>query len=343
MSSLWSQIYNKITNITIQQNPSPNHTKTLKRQAHAVTQKFHYEFHKIIHDGKDSIKEISLHIFHLSQRGSMTVEAAICLPLFLFFFLNLLSSIEMIRLHGNLQVALRETGNKLSLYGYCAWACAQENEGESGELLQEVEQGESLVNIAMSYIFVKNDVVNQVGKKYLKTSPLVMGADGLQFVGSDLMNNEEEIEIRMTYCVAAPFSIVFVKPFLLENCYYAHAWNGYHIPGTDENATEIKYYYVAAKGEVFHEKRDCSHLKITKKKVDLAEVFFMVNRDGEKYTACEICKGKSKEVWITDWGEKYHFNENCPGIKRTIYVITKEETGKYRPCKTCVINEKGGS
>ena len=50
--------------------------------------------------------------------AGMTVEAAVVLPLFLFFFINLGCAMEMIRLHGNLQLALWNTGNKMCVYGY---------------------------------------------------------------------------------------------------------------------------------------------------------------------------------------------------------------------------------
>jgi len=49
--------------------------------------------------------------------ASMTMEAAVVLPLFFFFFLDLTSSIEMIRLHGNFQMALWDVGNTISVYG----------------------------------------------------------------------------------------------------------------------------------------------------------------------------------------------------------------------------------
>ena len=51
------------------------------------------------------------------SRGSMTIEAAIVLPCFLFFFINLSSSLEMIRLCGNLEYALHNAGNEVCLYG----------------------------------------------------------------------------------------------------------------------------------------------------------------------------------------------------------------------------------
>ena len=41
-----------------------------------------------------------------SIKGSMTVEAAVILPLLLFFFLHIMSAVEMLRLHVKLTFAL---------------------------------------------------------------------------------------------------------------------------------------------------------------------------------------------------------------------------------------------
>ena len=48
----------------------------------------------------------------------MTVEAAILLPVFLFFFLNLLSFLEILRLHGKIEMGLWDVGSDLCLYSY---------------------------------------------------------------------------------------------------------------------------------------------------------------------------------------------------------------------------------
>ena len=70
----------------------------------------------------------------------MTVEASIVLPLILFFFMNLASSIEMIRLHGNLQLALWETGNELIVYGYALDSGTLPDEAQGGEIQIDREQ-----------------------------------------------------------------------------------------------------------------------------------------------------------------------------------------------------------
>lgn len=338
MSSLWSQT--RVTINNAKNIPSPNHTRSFLRFAQAACLKFYKEIHKFFHIcipgyinyGIDSIERISLHIPHRQVAGSMTVEACIVLPLFLFCFVNLLSSIEMIRLHGNLQVALRETGNKLSLYGYITENCEQAVSGD-----EDYSDLNQLLEAAFTYSYLKADVIKNGGKKYLDQSPLVFGADGLHFFGSNLLTDTDEIEINMSYGVAPPFPMVFVRPFLMTNRYYSHLWNGYRIPGTDEDNGKKEYYYVAEYGDVFHTTRECSYLKISKRTVSLEKLPSCVNESGEHYSPCSKCKKTflAEKVWITDHGEHYHFNEACPGLSRTVYVITKKETAAYRPCNRC--------
>lgn len=43
--------------------------------------------------------------------------------------------------------------------------------------------------------------------------------------------------------------------------------------------------------------------------------------------AAEKIKGKNT-VFITDQGNRFHYDLNCGGIKRTIYMIRLSEVGK---------------
>ena len=52
-----------------------------------------------------------------NNRGSMTVEAAVVVPLLILFVLHLGSCMEMLRLHGKLEYALWQTGRELAVYG----------------------------------------------------------------------------------------------------------------------------------------------------------------------------------------------------------------------------------
>lgn len=260
----------------------------------------------------------------------MTVEAAIVLPLFLFFFLNLGSVIELIRLHGNLEFALHDVGNRMAVYGYALAASGEE--GNEGVLLPELK------DIAVSYTYINSEIVNFLGEEYLEATPIKGGIAGLQFVESEIFDAEDCVEIVVTY-QAEPFSSVAGWGSVrMANRYYGHLWNGYEIPGT-EDAENNDVVYVAENGIVYHEAADCTHLQLSVRMVSLMVAYQSRNIDGEKYVPCERC-GSDMEavVYITDEGDRIHSKEDCPGLKRTVHTMPKKEATNYRPCGRCAQN-----
>lgn len=281
------------------------------------------------------VKGISL--FTLLRRGvsgGMTVEAALVLPLFLFFFLNLSCSIELIRLHGNLQLALWETGTSLAVYGHVL--------GEE-ELLRSMEEKEDswweeMAGIAFSYTYIRNQLVDYLGEDYLRASPLVYGVDGLQFWESEVLRSGDEMEITVTYAVSPWYSVAGFKPFRMANRYYGHIWNGYDIVGgAGANEDALVTVYVTDTGEVYHRAWNCSHLQLSVREVAADLIASCRNEDGKRYGRCEKCKSDihSDVLYITEEGECYHYSRACPGLKRTVYSILLKDAGEYRPCSRC--------
>lgn len=313
MSLLWEKQKTKKP-ISIHNRPSS------KRDNKNLPFKMHFKF---------PIEGTSLFAF-LGQRLSagMTVEAALVLPLFLFFFLNLSCAVEMIRLHGNLELALWQTGNRMSVYGYVLSGTERQEEGS----LQELE------DVAFSYMYVKRQVVKYVGESYLEESPLLYGTDSLQFLESEIFTSQDEFEIILTYGVSPWISMKGVHPFRMVNKYYGHIWNGYCIPGTDNpEETTQETVYIAENGEVYHTDRYCTHLKLTIREIKSSRIGEERNETGKKYTLCEKCgKGTMPEkVYVGAEGDRYHYDRDCPGLTRTVFAILKIEAEKYRPCSRC--------
>ena len=50
--------------------------------------------------------------------GSMTVEASIVVPLFIFCVINLLFGLQVVETSSRITAALHETGNEICSYGY---------------------------------------------------------------------------------------------------------------------------------------------------------------------------------------------------------------------------------
>ena len=273
--------------------------------------------------------------------AGMTVEAALVLPLFLFFFVNMGSAIEMIRLHGNLQLALWDAGNQMCVYGHAA--------EEADVIDSSVEEDDrtwlqEIGDIALTYTYVKGQVVDFAGQEYLNESPLSYGVDGLQFwesdvaVESDSAVSGDVLDIVMTYQVEPVFEIPFVRPFRMSNRYYGRLWTGYDVGADSGNDVLQEVAYVAENAQVYHVRSDCTHLKLSIREVSLVEALSARNENGGKYTECSKCDESEMRgmVYIARDGDFYHKNRGCSGLKRTIYTMTIEQAKtKYRRCSRC--------
>ena len=84
---------------------------------------------------------------------------------------------------------------------------------------------------------------------------------------------------------------------------------------------------------VYHETRSCTHLMLSVKQIPTASL-----KGLKQYGACGHCtKGKKKGsvVYVTDEGDCYHYTIHCSGLKRTVYMIRKEEAGGKPACSRC--------
>lgn len=266
--------------------------------------------------------------------AGMTIEAAVVLPLFLFFFLNLGCVMEMIRLHGNLQLSLWQVGSMLSVYGYAL---------DSGEMPAEEDNGEEwwkeLAGNAASAVYVKRKLASSAGEDYLERSPLVGGAGGLQLWESQIFGGEDEVDILVTYSVSPLSSLAGFPSFWMANRYYAHIWNGYRLSGGTGNEEEDQTVYITENGTVYHLNRECSHLQLSIREVNSGQIDEERNQHGSRFRPCEKCAdgGMPGILYITEEGDRYHYSRECSGLKRTVFSMTLKEALEegYRPCSRC--------
>ena len=71
--------------------------------------------------------------------------------------------------------------------------------------------------------------------------------------------------------------------------------------------------------------------QITQEQLDTAR-----NSSGAKYYLCERCgKRSGSGIYITDYGEKYHYDKNCSGLKRSIFSVPLSEVQDKGACSKC--------
>jgi hypothetical protein len=101
-----------------------------------------------------------------------------------------------------------------------------------------------------------------------------------------------------------------------------------------------EYVYIAENGRVYHTDKGCIYLNPGIQSIRYSRVEFSRNHSGGKYKVCKICSngeeivGKTV-VYITPYGDSYHLDKACSGLKRTIRKVLLSEIGKMPPCSKC--------
>ena len=291
------------------------------------------------------VEETSLHFF----RGSMTVEAALVLPLFLFFFLNLGSVIELLRLHANLETALQSAGRNVALYGAMATdpflEMGRTGHASPGGITPEEEEesaGEApllgeIGDLAVTGLYVRQSLISELGADYLDTAPILGGAGGLSFLESEVVGSGDLVDLVVTWQTKAPFPGPFFS-FRMSSRYYAHLWNGYEVKGEQTDLQQERIVYITADSEVYHVTTACTHLKLTVRVIGAGELESARNAEGARYYPCEFCTGGEmpEDVYVAREGRRFHYSGTCKGLTRSYTPVPLSEVeDSHRPCSRC--------
>ena len=252
--------------------------------------------------------------------ASMTVEAAFAVPLFIFCIINLLFGIQVMETSCRITAALHEAGNEICSYGYA---------------INNVGEGTPAGIASTAYAYAS--VYKSLGEVTEKRGGIRGGRIGISYLGSSVMSENDIVKLRVTYSLKFPVDMG-LRTFRLGNSYYGRAWTGYDVTGGGEcTETDDPIVYVTATGTVYHTDIQCSHLNPSIRPVDSSAAGECRNKNGAKYYQCELC-GTGNEigtVYVTEYGNRYHRDINCSGIKRNIMTIHLSETGGKRACMTC--------
>ncbi len=291
--------------------------------------------------------------------GSMTVEAAVVLPVFLFFFINLSASLEMIRLYGNLEYALHGAGNEVCLYGSLltepmkdlgetGHVGVSDSGGSSGADTETVPDDSSSGDIdsilamaegtALSYTYIRYRMIGELGEEYLDSSPLTSGSGGLNFYGSSIDTDNDILDIKLSYRVGTPFDIAGIRSFMMAGRFYGHLWNGYALSGGSSGPVQEQIVYITENSEVYHLTTACTHLRLSVRPAELSAVGNERNGSGGNYYPCAVCaRGDAPEiVYICTSGDRYHFDGECYTLTRNYTAVPLSEVeDSRRPCSRC--------
>lgn len=261
-----------------------------------------------------------------SAAGSLTVETAFVLPIFLFAMITIMYLIEILHFSENVQAALCEEAMDLSSYAY------------AGEKLGiEPGLGSMIEGKIFSITYVKSKVIERMGSEYINESPVESGTSGLSFLHSSVLDNDEMIDLVVTYKAKMPYDFFGIRHFIIADRARVRAFTGYDNIRSGTRSTGEQMVFITEHGTVYHTSRSCRHLNFNIQTVDSDAVCNERSNDGSKYYPCEYCAshGAGETVYITDDGNRYHNSLTCPSLSRAIKEIPLSQAGTRSCCTDC--------
>lgn len=257
------------------------------------------------------------HIAHSDQeqasmagpKGSMTVEAALTIPVFLFAVLCLIYLLEVqairISVHSAAQGAAKNAAT-------------------------------DIVTVPVLNVFkFKSDMVRMIGAERLEGSIIQGGKSGLSCLGSLYYPSTGEIHVRISYKIRLPFPGFTDIGVRQKDTFIVKAWTGYTKPDVEDEDGEI--VYVTDSGAVYHTNYQCSYLQLSIRFLPSTVLSGIRNLSGARYRSCEKCVHGSAMagVYVTDSGNRYHNSLNCSGLKRSIRAVKKSKIYGKAACSRC--------
>lgn len=272
-------------------------------------------------------------------KGSMTVEAALILPIFLFAMLSISFMIEVVRLQIHIGCAAGQVSKELAGYGY-TYLKIKDKLSDGNQQIQDKETEErwkiknELISIP-SLFLAQSKIKEFAGEDYLNKSIIINGANGLSLIGSEILEDGKWINLRVSYEVQLPFNIIPNFKVKVTQHASSHAWIGN--VETDDSSEDSDIVYMTEYGKKYHLSKNCKYLNIKVHAVSEGEIDKCRNKNGGKYYPCHRCMGESDGCYfITDYGTSYHTKRNCTAISRNIIEKKLSDVqGVSDCCKEC--------
>ncbi len=276
------------------------------------------------------------------HRASVTVEASLAFPLFLFAVYLLWLFFSILVIHVHLQQAADQVAGHLAQQSYlaAAWEHGTEDETDKGELEgmgEGISPGSILGDLAWK-TYAGNELKKKAGEDFLNHTYIVSGAGGVS-VAKSSWDIYGDLDLRVDYKVAFPALLGFQWKIPLTQHSLHRSWTGCQSRASDGEAEEGDIMvYVTETGRVYHRDINCYHLNLKIREVSYHGVTYERNQSGAKYYPCERCAmavDMGGRVFIAKEGNRYHTTRECSGLKRTVNAVPLASLGGMRACSNC--------
>lgn len=247
--------------------------------------------------------------------ASLTVEAAVALPLFLFAGVILMMPFRILDIERQVQASIEAVGEDISQAAYFSL---------------ENPEGREVMTPAAAYAYAETTVRMKVGK---------LPIDRISLADSRLLTDGETVDLVVDYELRLPFSVFGLERVKRKNRCFRRAWIGESGNKEGENETgteEDLIVYIGKNSTRYHEKRDCHYLDNHLEMVALTKIEDCRNKEGSRYTPCSRCGANAGTVvYIMESGRHYHSSGDCTAIQAYVTAVPKSQVQYLGPCSYC--------
>lgn len=246
-----------------------------------------------------------------TSKASITVEAAISVTFFFFAVLCVACLFEIMALQINIKSALHSVGKEIAMEAY--------------------------FNPVLSTSKLEKEIVEAIGSDRLDRSMIAGGSNGINCSGSQTYVGSTIMDLSAYYEIEIPFMMFRIPVIAREEIVRIKGWTGEEESYVSGSSNEV--VYVTDYGIVYHKNVSCTYLDLSIRSVSLDQISELRNKSGGKYDACKSCDASTaqqKNVYITDYGDKYHNSLECSKLKRNIYAVPLSDVYGLGGCSKCV-------
>lgn len=246
-----------------------------------------------------------------SVSASVTVEAVLCVPLFLYAAVSLIWMLELRSIQSAVRCGLQSAGKQVA---------------------------ESFAEIpVLNPISLHADLVNAVGKEKMDRSMIVGGSGGVSCKRSWAIPGMGVLELTAEYEVELPVPVFHIPVLHYKEKMRMKTWTGY-VKTYEAGIGDNELVYVTETGIVYHRNYQCTYLEPSVRSVAKTQLGELRNSSGGIYHLCERCgwmPGNDGNCYVTDYGDRYHTSLSCSGLKRKVYTVPLSEVKGKGACSKC--------
>lgn len=250
-------------------------------------------------------------------RGSLTIEATLVLPVFMFFVSSLIYLLVIIYLQTGIQLSMENAARSLGKKAYIAAAAD--------------------IDAVINTDTIRWAVLTDELTESIEESGIIRGVSGFDTIYSIYESDIGIIDIAAEYEYEIPLLPDGIGRLKFIRRMRSRAWIGAEISGEEGTSGEGQIVFITPTGSVYHTTTACSYLDMSLRSAAFDQIDEKRNLNGEKYRKCAVCvkDGDYSLVYVTDYGNTYHATLSCVTLKRNVIAVDISEVDGRSECSKC--------